>query len=205
MSNQKKLTIFGDSIAVGQGVSLNRTWVYKIADFFEDIFVTNASQNGRTTRQALENMPYEIQNHAPDFLIVQFGLNDCNFWLTDRGLPRVSKTSFLFNLIEIFDRAKNFGTSHVFFLTNHPTNRGTLENSVDYDESSWAYTETIKTIRELRSEAVIIDTWGAVDSWNKSKVNATFETLLKDGLHLSTYGHDVYFESISSVLKNYFI
>jgi len=203
MIDQRKLTIFGDSIAVGQGISLNKTWVLKIAEHFNKTFVTNASQNGRTTRQALENMPYEIQSHAPNLLIVQFGLNDCNFWFTDNGMPRVSKNAFFFNLVEIYDRAINFGTEHVFFLTNHPTNRGMLKNMVNYDESVNSYTESILSISNERKNAQIIDTWSALDAYNRSGNILNFNTLLPDGIHLSCVGHEIYFNTIVSVLDKY--
>ena len=77
-------------------------WVTRVAGQLEDlanetgreIVVANASVNGTTTRQALERMGYEVQSHGVDVLIVQFGMNDCNFWETDRGLPRVSPEAF---------------------------------------------------------------------------------------------------------------
>ena len=103
-----KLFFFGDSICNGQFVNINEGFVNKISNKLKKskkkIFVTNNSVDGRTTRQALEDMPFQIQRHKPEILYIQFGLNDCNFWLTDKGLPRVSLDSFKANLSEIIDR-----------------------------------------------------------------------------------------------------
>ena len=100
-----KLAFFGDSICVGQGISIHEGWVVKISKELTRIssenklnfFISNSSVNGRTTRQALESMPYEIQNQNYQILIIQFGMNDCNFWETDYGVPRVSKQAFKAN------------------------------------------------------------------------------------------------------------
>ena len=82
-----KVYFFGDSICVGQYISIHKGWVTRTSAELEElgkkynhqIIVSNASANGRITRQALEQMPYEIQSRHPDILIVQFGLNDCNY------------------------------------------------------------------------------------------------------------------------------
>ena len=59
-----RLIFFGDSICVGQGVSIHKGWVPRIALSMESLaeqlglklVVVNASMNGGTTRQALERM-----------------------------------------------------------------------------------------------------------------------------------------------------
>jgi lysophospholipase L1-like esterase len=86
-----------------------------------ELWVVNASVNGNTRRQALERMPYEVQSHPLDVLLVQFGMNDCNYWRTYHGLPRVSQAAFRANLAEIIERAFRFGAQRVLLNTNHPT------------------------------------------------------------------------------------
>jgi len=85
-NNILKLTFFGDSICVGQGVSIYRDWITRIAESLDsyvrgkgfDVLVKNSSVSGRTARQVLEDMPYHIQSSGVDLLVIQFGLNDCN-------------------------------------------------------------------------------------------------------------------------------
>ena len=77
----QKLIFFGDSICTGQHISVHKGWVAQISQSLEGIAtILNSSVNGRTTRQALEDMPYHIQEQHPDMIVIQFGMNDCNYW-----------------------------------------------------------------------------------------------------------------------------
>ena len=153
MRSKLKLAFFGDSICVGQGISIHNSWVVSISRRLTEyskinnleLLITNSSVNGRTTRQALENMPYEIQNHNYDILIIQFGMNDCNYWDTDHGMPRVSKDAFKANLIEMIDRAKNFGAKLIMLNTNHPTprNENFKYKNCSYQDSNLEYNQLI--------------------------------------------------------------
>ena len=98
----KKLIFFGDSICTGQYVSIHKGWVNKLSKSLssENIMILNSSVNGRTSRQALEDMPYHVQEQRPNYLVIQFGMNDCNYWESDKGVPRVSPKSFEANIIE---------------------------------------------------------------------------------------------------------
>src|SRR5262245_18623684 len=111
------IVFFGDSICNGQGLAIHKGWVTRISASLselpgsrrDELVVVNSSVNGRTTRQALESMPYEVQRPGVDVIIVQFGMNDCNIWETDRGNPRVSPLAFEANVREIIQRAATFG------------------------------------------------------------------------------------------------
>ena len=114
------LLFFGDSICNGQGIAIHKGWVTRLSASLtaeaeklgQRLVVINSSVNGRTTRQALETMPYEVQSLAPEIVIVQFGMNDCNCWVTDRGLPRVSERAFTANLVEMIDRSCALQLAH---------------------------------------------------------------------------------------------
>ena len=200
MSNKLRLTIFGDSIAVGQGVNIIGSWVYKLASHFPEFLITNASQNGRTTRQALENISYEIQNHPPDLLIVQYGLNDANYWLTDNGLPRVSRSAFKENLIEIHTRALNFNVKQVIYLTNHPTHKGTVTHGQFYDSNAADYSKAITEACVTLDNAVVVDTWKICADLAEINENEFFY-LLDDGIHLNEMGHKIYFKALSEFFE----
>ena len=76
---------------------------------FEDkgIFIYSLNQgiNGDTTRLGLLRIN-DVYNFKPDIVIMQFGYNDCNYWVTDSGFPRVNIDSFKFNIIELIDKFK---------------------------------------------------------------------------------------------------
>jgi acyl-CoA thioesterase-1 len=126
------LTVFmGDSITEGQYVSPPHRWVDIVSDELVKsyldcpvslAFVTRGV-SGETTRQGLERFPADVQSHSPDLVTIQFGLNDCNCWATDFGLPRVSEAAYRANLIEMIDRSRQFGAQQIILANNHTTLR----------------------------------------------------------------------------------
>jgi lysophospholipase L1-like esterase len=208
-----RVIFFGDSICVGQGVSIHSGWVTRIAAELDaisrlrgrELVVTNASVNGNTTRQALERMPYEVQSHGVDILIVQFGLNDCNYWATDKGLPRVSPAAFNANLKEIIERGRKFGARHVILQNNHPTARdqevlpGT---NTTYETSNGRYNAIVRDVASETFEFVsFTDIEAAFERLTGGDRKRLIPFLLKDGLHLSRDGHDVYFDVAGERIK----
>ncbi|MPY73453.1 MAG: hypothetical protein GEU87_04280 [Alphaproteobacteria bacterium] len=208
-----RMTFFGDSICVGQGVSIYNGWVTRVAGRLEriaedrnrEIVVTNASVNGNTTRQALERMPYDVQSHGVDVLIVQFGMNDCNYWQTDRGLPRVSPAGFAANLAEIIDRGRAFGANWIFLHNNHPTTRdrelfpGAPKT---YEESNREYNAIVRRVAaEAADDVVFIDIEASFKDIAGDDRERLASLLLADGLHLSRKGHDVYFDVIADKIE----
>jgi hypothetical protein len=63
----------------------------------------------RDDASGLERFPNDLQQHRPDIVTIQFGLNECNCWVSDGGLPRVSEAAYRANLIEMIERARRFG------------------------------------------------------------------------------------------------
>jgi len=200
---------FGDSVCFGQGVSLHRGWVTRTAAALSSLsdrvgrefLVVNAGINGNTTRLALERMPYDVQSHGADVLIVQFGLNDCNYWRTDRGNPRVSPGAFEANLEEIVARGVSFGARKVLLNTNHPTaldEEAMAFAGVTYQESNHHYNGLIRAVAaRLDPDLVVLNDMEAAfaDATGGSR-ERLLDLLLPDLLHLSEAGHDVYFEVV---------
>src|SRR4029077_4144081 len=121
------VVFMGDSITEGQYVSPPDRWVDIVANelvksYLDSqlsiVFVTRGV-SGETTRQWLERFPADVQAHTPDLVTIQFGLNDCNCWATDFGLPRVSEAAYRANLIEMIDRSRRFGAEKIILSNNH--------------------------------------------------------------------------------------
>jgi len=208
-----KVTFFGDSTCVGQGVSIYQGWVTKIAKYFDDygqrlnrdILVSNSSINGRTSRQALEDMPYHIQSQGVDILVVQFGLNDCNYWATDRGLPRVSLSGFVENIREIISRGERFGAHRILLNNNHPTSRDKAimaGTTMTYEASNASYNEALRKLATDLPQSVRFQD---VESYFKANIHAQKpieKFLLSDGLHPSAAGHEQYFRLMCPIIKD---
>lgn len=201
-------------ICFGQLVSHHLTWISSlsqrlnnISENFQDILIQNASINGNTTRLALERMSYDVTSHKPDSLLVQFGMNDCNYWQTDINVPRVSELAFEANLHEIIERASLCGVKLIFLSTNHPSLRGAFSHipTKSHSECNQKYNTIIrKTASILQSEnkpVILIDNefyW-----LNKIKANQQItldKLLLPDGIHLSESGHRVYDEYAGRII-----
>lgn len=208
MTKQIKIYLFGDSICFGQLISPQHTWGVRLASKIELAFqsipvcVQNPSVNGNTTRQALERMAYDITAHQPDVVLIQFGMNDCNYWQTDNGLSRVSEQSFCANLREMIQRARNAGCKTLFMATNHPSLKGKLseDSALDYDLNNRRYNQLIREVAIGESDAGrevnLVDNEAYWTAHLQDNPQTTLDSLLlPDGIHLSAAGHDLYLQT----------
>ena len=215
-NNSQKLYLFGDSICFGQLVNAHKTWAVnlslelnKLYNFPEHFVIQNAGVNGNTTRQALLRMHYDVISHHPNFLMIQFGMNDCNYWADDNNLPRVSPKSFKANLEEMVDRGLSAGVKHIFLNTNHPSLKGQVSHDprISYDQSNSEYNQYVRDAhQDLKSDSkpvTLIDMEKIFNSHIVS-LNSTSlaELLLADGIHLSEEGHNVYIKYLIPIVIN---
>lgn len=201
-----RVLFFGDSICVGEYVSPHLIWTTQIAARLEeafprsDVLVINSSLNGNTTRQALERMAFDVQRYAPDMLIVQFGINDCHFWDSDKGVPRVQKLTFEANLHEIIVRGRNFGARKVILHTNHPTSKHIAFLNVNHGPGNAAYNEIIRRVASTDGRVELLDL-EKVFQVRVEAGEALDKLLMPDGIHLSLAGHQLYYENVCPVVE----
>jgi len=198
------LVFMGDSVTEGQYVKPELRWTdlvsTRVRQAFEphdgDLhFFFNHGISGETTRQGLERYARDVQNAKPDVMTLQFGLNDCNCWETDRGLPRVSELAYRANLLEMIDRARHFDTRHIILSTNHQTLRHKkLANNKTLEESRIRYNEIVREVA-AETKVTLCDIEKGFNSFSKLELA---ELLLPepDVLHLSPKGHQYYAELI---------
>ncbi|MFW0778068.1 MAG: SGNH/GDSL hydrolase family protein [Rickettsiales bacterium] len=212
ISREIRIVFFGDSICVGQGISVHAGWVTRIAKRMEalsqklgkELLVVNASVNGNTTRQALERMAYDVQSHGVDIMLVQFGMNDCNFWQTDKGNPRVSEKAFSANLEEMFARGRSFGAQKILLNTNHRSTRTTEtmpHTNVTYEQSNQRYNQIIRDLADQHDDVMLTDMEKIFADHINANPQDAQSLVLDDGLHLSLKGHDLYFDAIYPKLE----
>lgn len=155
----------------------------------------NRGVSGETTRMGLERFPADVQKQKPHVLTLQFGLNDCNCWLTDEGLPRVFPSSFRANMIEMISRARHVGCKHIVLSTNHPTLREMpMPSGERYEEANRRYSEIIRDVA-TETGAILCDIRKRFETFSAEALN---RLLLPppDQLHLSIEGNRAYFETI---------
>lgn len=153
-----RICYFGDSITYGcghdgLGVDPSRTWTRLVDEALKAreqagtfVLTANMGVNGETTRNGLERLK-DVYAFRPDVMTIQFGMNDCNCWLTDNGFPRVNPTSFRFNLKELIDKGTASGVRRVVLSTNHriPVAR-VMPTGQDYNASNAAYNQIIRDV-----------------------------------------------------------
>ena len=211
----KNIIFFGDSISFGELVNPHKTWVNKVSDKIEEEFngkysVINSSVNGNTTRLALERMPSDVQKYGVCFLIIQFGMNDCNLWETDKGLPRVSIEAYKSNLIEIANRGFHFGAKRIYFLTSHPTPKTKKFKYADlsYESNRQKYVNIVRDVSQIINKSRLID-FDLIFSNFLSEKSEIKKYILSDGIHLNEKGHDFYYSNFFPILlkdlKNFHI
>lgn len=205
------IVFMGDSITEGQFVHHSLRWTERVASNVrahvsnkidtDSLHFFNRGISGETTRQGLERFPRDVQVLAPHIMTLQFGLNDCNCWDSDRGLPRVSEIAYRANLLEMIDRARNFGTKYIILSTNHPTLRHRrLMSGKSLEDSRVVYNDIVRDVAN-ESEVILCDVDSAFGDVDRDKLS---ELLLPepDVLHLSETGHDKYFHVIKKPILN---
>ena len=202
---EKLVTVvfMGDSITEGQYVHPPHRWVDIVSGEvmksylnspLNFVFLTKGI-SGETTRQGLERFPSDVQVHTPDLVTIQFGLNDCNCWATDFGLPRVSEAAYRANLIEMIERSRRFGAEKIVLSNNHSTLRQKpLLNGRTLEEQRKLYNAIVSDVaREADVQFCDIDSEFA----GLSRRELENELLpYPDWLHLSHSGHERYARKI---------
>lgn len=204
-----RVVFMGDSITFGQYVDPPNRWTDIVSDRLTRAYLNSATNlaffncgiSGETTRQGLERFPRDVQAAAPDVITIQFGLNDCNCWVTDRGLPRVSEEAYRANLLEMITRARRFDARRVILSTNHPTLRHKVLLSGQSLESRRTLYNAV--VRQVAEEAGVL--LCDIDQAFAGHVGNGLAKLLlpyPDELHLSAEGHKVYANAIHSMLAD---
>jgi lysophospholipase L1-like esterase len=191
----------GDSITFGQHIDPALRWTTLIAQRLAGslsarAFVSyNRGISGDTTRMGLERFPADVQQLRPHVMTLQFGLNDCNCWESDCGLPRVSSRAFEANLIEMIERARHFGTRAIILSTNHPTVRRTLLPSGErYEDANRRYSEIVRRVADATG-VVLCDIRARFEELTDQPL-ADLMLPYPDQLHLSPAGNAVYADAI---------
>ena len=189
----KNIYFFGDSICFGQYVSVEKTFVHRIAKYINskvgnDYCFMNPSIINNTTQDALQRLHHDVLFRNPDYVYIQFGLNDCNVWADRKEQPRVSKELFRNNLTEIVNLCKVFGAK-VLIGNNHPTNKNPV-----YDDLAAYYNALILNVANKNGIAMVHN-YSACENYREYN-----EHLLPDGIHLSEIGHELYAYNISEEL-----
>lgn len=192
------LYFFGDSICFGQYVSTHLVWTTRISQLVYEalspaIVTQVTAVNGETTTEALERIEHCVLSHEPSVVWIQFGLNDANYWRSDRGLPRVSAGLYVQNILEMIERVRVTGTERVLVATNHEVSKVPSHlNDSSYRDNALLYNERLREgISRLGdSKCTLVD----IEAGFASRFDHPSDYLLDDGVHLNHAGHETYLD-----------
>jgi lysophospholipase L1-like esterase len=172
----------GDSITYGQLLGPDeKRWAQLVGTAIQV-----AAVPGETTRMALERWPRDVQQVEPSIVVIQYGHNDANRWVTDRGLPRVSPGAFTANLREMIERCRAFDALPLL-CTLTPVSRSNA-----FAEDVAHYDRLLRGVAKTES-VQLIDVRSAFEEY-------PLADLLIDGLHLNPTGHAVFAGAAKRVL-----
>ena len=190
------ILFIGDSITNGEFISPAyrfTTLIGKslIKDPDRDLNLSALCENGWTTRLALSHEGWSTaMRFCPEIAIIQFGLNDCNRWETDKNVQRVNIFSFKHNLIEMIQRLRSAGCEKIFLLNIHRCNK-----CEDYAQDAFAYSCEVEGV--ARQEKVdLIDVRSEIDREAH---------LLPGGIHLNRQGHIKYADIVMTAFGKDFL
>lgn len=200
----KKIICFGDSITNGHDGAFGRLneCLQDLLDKWRngEYVCINRGHNGDTTLHGFDRLFDEVLSEKPDYVLVEFGVNDCNCraW---SPCSRLSVDEFERNLKNFYKLITENG-GRCIFLTNHLVEP--LEGSRFLEQGNGkTYTQNLlpynQKIREVAAElsADLIDVGGYIVDNN---INPQ-DLLRDDGVHLSQNGYKVYSGFVAERLK----
>ena len=195
----KEATIvcFGDSITYGYCADYGTDYVSLLRkqlkeDFPQmDITVKNKGENGETSREGLRRLEGDVLHYNPQLVIMLFGSNDCAFSAYQhRGIEE-----FEFNYDKIINAVQDSG-SQLVLLTPPPVIE---DDGMPFIENSVlnTYCDIIKRKAEEYG-LMLIDMNKAFNGAAKGDLAPLLQW---DGVHISTLGYKLFFETVYKHIK----
>ncbi|MCJ2377143.1 arylesterase [Vibrio sp. ZSDZ34] len=119
--HSKTLLVLGDSLSAGYNMSIEQSWPSLLPNVIsqehnQTIEVINGSVSGDTTGNGLAKLPALIEQHTPDYVLVELGAND--------GLRGFKPNLVKDNLNEIISLSQSSGAKVFLMQIRIPPNYG---------------------------------------------------------------------------------
>jgi lysophospholipase L1-like esterase len=194
-----KLVAFGDSTTAFRG-TIEQVYSVRLPKLLEKFGIqavvvneaVGGSNTSRVGKHALARIS-KVRAHQADWVIVQFGINDC--WIdggVEGGKSRVSLADYKKNLTEMVQTLREDRT-RVLLMTPNQLRSDVAPWRVDRLE------EYVRAVRQVAAEQTVplVDIWDAYDELSASERDA----LLLDGVHPNDAGQALVAEKIVARLK----
>ena len=190
-----RLVCFGDSITgVYYHTGGRRAWPEMLGIALQRLYpaarieVTNAGISGDTTAGGLGRIEADVLKHAPDLVVVMFGMND---------VTRVPPDAYRANLRQIVDRCRA-GGAEVILCTPNSIHDG------DPARPASKLASYADLVREVGGEAQVpvADCYAAYESIRARDARA-WMMLMSETIHPNMRGHRVFAEEVAWVISGH--
>ena len=134
------LLVLGDSLSAGYGIQPSQGWVAllkkRLKQEYPDIRVINASISGETTDGGVSRLPELIEEHRPDWILIELGAND---GLRGTPIPLIEE-----NLSGLISMTQDSGAKPLLIGMRLPPNYGPR-----YTEQFFTMFSTLSEQREI--------------------------------------------------------
>lgn len=209
-----KVVAFGDSITAGEGVPKGcKNWTDVLKERFSLKFI-NSGIGGNTTSQAIERIDRDMLSHKPDFVLINFGMND--HVMEEKNKPKVELKLYEKNISEIINKVKCIGAEPILITTNYIIEGNenkyyySRHNPSYYDDVGGAQAWLDKYIDKVRNISAvmnvpIIDIRKVCENYDRYEFLRSLKNdKIDDGVHPHLLGISVYAQVIGDYLeRNY--
>ncbi|WP_261824429.1 arylesterase [Vibrio neonatus] len=114
------LLVLGDSLSAGYQMPIEKAWPTLLPDELaqngHQMRIINGSISGDTTGNGLNRLPALLQQHQPDYVLIELGAND--------GLRGFSPKLVKNNLVKLIDLSQESGAKVILMQIQVPPNYG---------------------------------------------------------------------------------
>ncbi|WP_052447451.1 SGNH/GDSL hydrolase family protein [Clostridium polynesiense] len=213
-----RIVAFGDSLTFGYGIEKEEDkWTSIIAKEL-NCEVINSGVSGHTSSQGLERIKKDVLEKNPDYVIINFGMND--HFMYDYGKARVPISDYENNIITIIDRVRKHGAVPVLviphvFIEGNPGDGNTSGADYYYSRHPEKYYRSIggavnqlnkycEAAKKIADEyqVPLVDINSISKSMDLNTILITLENSSEDdGVHINEKGARLYADKIIEVFK----
>jgi len=195
---EKKTTIvfFGDSVTNGYGVDEETESFYAriakimVSGMYGNVTTVNAGVNGDDTSEALRRVTRDVTSHNPDYVVIAFGLNDCQ----NRSITPEMYQRNIANMIAAMP-----GKTRVILATSNSFLETGQSLWKDLNDSLEPYMDSLRSLARER-DLTLIDVHTAWENQLRQD-QRHMETLYVDPTHPSAQGHRLIYEVYMNTLR----
>jgi len=202
----QRILIFGDSITYGAW-DKEGGWVARLRRYVDEkIFadpnyyniVLNLGISGNNSTDILKRFEFELLQRIKEewetVIIFAFGTNDAQLF---NGKFRTEPEQFKENLQKLLDLSRKY-TDKIFFVGLFPVDESRSAPIASHKEKFYK-NENIKNNNEIIRDFCKQNKIGFIEIF-ENFINQDYKSLLDDGVHPTTQGHEKMFEIIKDAL-----